>query len=194
RGLHRARDLQRGGRWGRVDGLWTLRGRHVVVWGHGHIGKKLEAMLAPLGATVTGLRSRSTTREIDAALASADDVVLLLPDTPDTRGIVNAARLAHVRPGAWLLNLGRGSLVVTDDLVAALKDGTLGGALLDVTDPEPLPPESPLWGMENVVITPHVGSATADVLDRAADFTRGFLGDLAAGRDPGNRVDLTRGY
>lgn len=194
RGLHRARDLQREGRWGRLDGLWSLRGRHVVVWGYGHIGARLEEMLAPFGARVTGLRSRSTDAEIDAALAEADDVVLLLPATEKTRGIVNAERLARVRAGAWLMNLGRGSLVVQDDLVAALRAGTLGGALLDVTDPEPLPQDSPLWSMENVVITPHVASATTDVLDRAADFARAFLADLTAGRDPGGRVDTGRGY
>ena len=172
RGLPRARDAQREHRWARLPGLWTLENKHVVVWGFGHIGRRLEAMLAPLGARVTGLRSRSSQEEVGSALSEADALVLLLPATDETRGLVNAEVLARLKKGAWLANFGRGSAVVTADLIAALQNGHLGGAILDVTDPEPLPPESPLWSMENVLITPHVASATSDMLARAAAFTR----------------------
>lgn len=194
RGLHGARDAQLRGEWGRPQGLFTWRNRHVVIWGFGHIGRLLEGMLAPLGARVSGIRSKTPIHEQGALLAQADAVVLLLPATPGTVGVVNADVLARFKRGAWLANYGRGELVVTSDLVAALESGQLGGAILDVTDPEPLPADSPLWSMPNVVITPHVASATGDVLERAADFTRDFLDGLLAGEAPGNRVERAKGY
>ncbi|MCP2013334.1 phosphoglycerate dehydrogenase-like enzyme [Deinococcus sp. HSC-46F16] len=194
RGLHRFRDAQRQGQWQPRRDLSTLDGASVVVWGHGHIGRMLEDLLTPHGAHVTGLRSATPPAERDAALAGADWVVLLLPDTPQTRGIVNADALARLKPGAWLSNQGRGSLVDTDALLAALDSGHLGGAVLDVTDPEPLPPGHPLWARENVLITPHIASTTADLTARGAGYTRAFLEELAAGREPEGRVETSKGY
>ncbi|WP_027461084.1 D-2-hydroxyacid dehydrogenase [Deinococcus murrayi] len=194
RGLHRFRDQQRGERWQPRRDLGTLEGASVVVWGYGHIGRRLAELLAPHGARVTGLRSATPPAERDAALAGADWLVLLLPDTPQTRGIVNADVLARLKPGAWLSNGGRGPLVDTPALLAALESGHLGGAVLDVTDPEPLPPGHPLWARENVILTPHVASTTADLTARGAEYTRAFLEELAAGREPGGRVAEGRGY
>lgn len=197
RGLHLARDAQRERRWTRgswTDHLWTLADKQVVIWGYGHIGRKLDAMLRPLGATVTGLRSGSSPQDLQAALGAADVLVLLLPATPHTRGLVNAALLSRLKRGAWLANLGRGELVVTADLLEALKAGTLGGAILDVTDPEPLPADSELWGLTNVIITPHVASSTADITERAAEFTADFLRRLTRGEELPNRVNLGKGY
>ncbi len=194
RGFHRARDAQREGHWSRLDDLWTLEGREVVVWGFGHIGRILEGLLKPFGARVTGIRSSTPDAERDALLGRADVVVLLLPLTDATRGVVSADTLARFKRGAWLVNDGRGPLVDTNALLAALQGGQLAGAVLDVTDPEPLPQGHPLWAMENVLITPHVGSSTADLPERGAAYTRQFLTDLAAGREPEGRVDPSKGY
>ena len=92
------------------------------------------------------------------ALTGAEALVLALPLLPETRRIVGDAELARLAPGAWVVNVARGQLVDTDALVAALDSGQVGGAGLDVTDPEPLPDGHPLWGRSNVIITPHTGN------------------------------------
>lgn len=194
RGLHRFRDAQHGGRWLRTMDLGTLDGARVAIWGYGHIGKILEELLRPFGARVTGIRSRTPAAERDAALAEADWVVLLLPSTPETRGIVNADVLARLRPGAWISNQGRGNLIDTGALLAALDSGHLGGAVLDVTDPEPLPQGHPLWSRENVLITPHIASTTRDLIGRGAEYTQAFLEAMAAGREPEGRVEAGQKY
>ncbi|BBN94153.1 D-isomer specific 2-hydroxyacid dehydrogenase [Deinococcus grandis] len=199
RGLHRFRDAQRRHHWDAPalpgdSGLTTLDGAHVVLWGHGHIGRNLEELLAPHGAHVHGIRSTTPTDERDELLAQADWVVLLLPSTPDTRGIVNAATLRGLKRGAWLVNVGRGNLVVTDDLLNALNSGQLGGAILDVTDPEPLPDGHPLWDQPNVILTPHIASTTTDLVARGAHLTRDFLIDLQQGHEPDGRVTAGRTY
>lgn len=194
RGLHRFRDAQQGGRWSPTTDLGTLDGKQVVIWGYGHIGRMLEELLTPFGAHVTGIRSQTPAEERDAALAGADWVVLLLPSTPETRGIVNAEVLSRLKPGAWLSNQGRGNLIVTDALLGALNSGHLGGAVLDVTDPEPLPEGHPLWSQPNVVITPHIASTTADLIARGAEYTRAFLAEMADGREPEGRVEAESAY
>ncbi|WP_102126149.1 NAD(P)-dependent oxidoreductase [Deinococcus planocerae] len=194
RGLHRFRDAQRAGRWETTMDLGTLDGKQVVIWGYGHIGKILEELLTPFGARVTGIRSRTPEDERDAALSEADWVVLLLPSTPETKGIVNAEVLARLGPGAWISNQGRGNLIDTDALLAALTSGHLGGAVLDVTDPEPLPEGHPLWAQENVIITPHIASTTADLVARGAEYTRAFLSEMTAGREPEGRVEAGQAY
>ena len=194
RGLHRFRDAQHAQSWSKAGRMHTLEGRRVTVWGYGHIGKLLEAMLSPLGAAVTGLTSRSTPQEVDAALKQTDDLVLLLPRTPATRHILNAGRLALLPESGWVYNLGRGELIDPDALNAALEAGTLSGAALDVTDPEPLPAGSPLWARENVIITPHVASTTDDLLARGASHVRAVIRALQAGRQAPGKVDTSRGY
>ncbi len=181
-------------RWERPGALWTLNGRTVVVWGHGHIGHELSALLAPFGVNLIGLRSGSTTQDIQAALSQADDLVLLLPLTPATRQIVGAEVLRALRPGSWLYNFGRGELVDTAALLSALDGGHLGGALLDVTDPEPLPEGHALWGRDNVLITPHVASTTDDLSLRAAAYAAEVVAQLARGEEPRNRVERGKDY
>ncbi|WP_019008268.1 NAD(P)-dependent oxidoreductase [Deinococcus aquatilis] len=199
RGFHRFRDAQARRDWASPalpdhSGLTTLDDLKVVIWGHGHIGRILEGMLEPFGAQVTGIRSTTPPQERDAALAEADWVVLLLPSTPETRGLVNADLLARLKPGAWINNLGRGNLIVTDDLLAALQSGPLGGAVLDVTDPEPLPRDHPLWGQPNLILTPHIASTTEDLVPRGARLTRDFLLDMLNGREPEGKVTAGRRY
>jgi phosphoglycerate dehydrogenase-like enzyme len=180
--------------WERSGKLWTLAGRRVVLWGYGHIGRELERLITPFGAQVSGLRSSSTPEEVRQVLAGADDVVLLLPLTEATRQIVNAEVLGRLKPGAWLHNFGRGPLVDTAALIAALDSGHLGGAVLDVTDPEPLPPGHALWERRNVLITPHIASTTEDMEQRAAAYAARFIEQMRRGEEPEGRVELGKGY
>lgn len=147
----------------------NLLGARVVVVGGGAITESFLRLLGPFGADVTVVRRRGglpvpgagrvvALDGLDAALDGADAVVLALALTPETEGLVDRRRLDLLADHAWVVNVARGRHVVTDDLVAALRDGSIGGAGLDVTDPEPLPDGHPLWGMDNVVITPHVGN------------------------------------
>lgn len=107
---------------------------------------------------------------------------------------MNADTLALLKPGAWLMNVGRGNLIVTDDLVQSLQEHRLGGAFLDATDPEPLPATHPLWKLPNVIITPHIASTTTDLVRRGAHLTRDFLIDLQQGHEPDGRVAAGRTY
>ena len=153
--------------WAKPYGF-NLLGAKVVIFGGGEITRSLLRLLAPFGAEVTVVRNRvapldGATRVVgpadaDRFLAEANLVVLALALTPTTRGLVDAAFLAKMRPDAWLVNVARGAHVITEDLVAALHAGVIGGAALDVTDPEPLPAQHALWSTPNALITPHVAN------------------------------------
>ena len=194
RRLHIYRDRQRDHLWKGMPDMTTLKGETVALWGYGHIGRELEPLLQALGVKVRTVRSNTGEAEQAEIRAEADYIVLLMPSTPQTRGSVDAKFLHQMKAGAWLHNIGRGDLVVTDDLVKVLRGGKLGGAILDVTDPEPLPKDSPLWEMPNVVITPHVGSSTADIIQRAADYAADFIDTLRRGEQPKGEANLERGY
>lgn len=153
--------------WGRGEGR-NLFGARVTIVGGGGIGSVLVGLLAPFGCQITVVR-RSTapmagvervvgSDALDDALTGAEAVVLALPLLPDTRQLIGADQLALLAPGAWLVNVARGEHVNTEALVRALDDGHLGGAALDVTDPEPLPDGHPLWNRPNVIITPHTAN------------------------------------
>jgi len=140
----------------------------VTILGGGGITGALLGLLAPFRAEVTVVRRSARPLvgaarvvgpdRLHAALAGAQLVVLALALTPETAGIVGAVELAAMAPGSWLVNVARGAHVVTDDLVDALGTGTIGGAALDVTDPEPLPAGHPLWALDNCLITPHTAN------------------------------------
>jgi phosphoglycerate dehydrogenase-like enzyme len=151
-------------------GRWSYRftdclaGKTVLIVGYGSIGQALERRLS--GFDVQVLRVARSVRDgvssvsaLPGLLAAADVVVLLLPVTPATVGMVDASFLAAMKDGALLINAARGVLVVTDDLVSEVSSGRLSAAM-DVTDPEPLPVGHPLWSLPNVLITPHVGAST----------------------------------
>jgi phosphoglycerate dehydrogenase-like enzyme len=161
-------DVQRGDRaWPTLErraACSLLLGQHVVLLGFGAIGRRLAELLAPFRAKVTAVRRRPsgdenvtviTEDQLDAALATADHIVNILPENSATRRFVNASRLSAAKPGAAFYNVGRGTTVDQDALLAALQSGRLAAAYLDVTDPEPLPPEHPLWSAPNCYITPH---------------------------------------
>jgi phosphoglycerate dehydrogenase-like enzyme len=153
--------------WSKPMGV-NLLGASVSILGGGGITESLIRLLQPFDCHITVVRNRVQQMEgvddvlesdrVTDALPGADLVVLALALTPDTEGIISAGELELMEPHAWLVNVARGKHVVTDDLADALRDGVIGGAGLDVTDPEPLPPEHPLWSMANCIITPHVGN------------------------------------
>ena len=146
----------------------NLLGANVTVLGGGGITASLLRLLEPFGCEVTVVRNRPDPlpgascvvgpEALDDILPGTDLLVLALALTPATAGIIGAAELAALPDHAWIVNVARGGHIVTDDLVAALQAGTIGGAALDVTDPEPLPDGHPLWGLPNCLITPHIGN------------------------------------
>jgi phosphoglycerate dehydrogenase-like enzyme len=146
--------------------LRSLEGSTVVILGLGHVGQALAARLKNFGVTVLGVTRDNaphnavdrtfSTKGMDGALAIADVVVLCLPASAETDRLIDAHRIAAMKPGALIVNVGRGTLIDMEALVEGLASGHLGGAALDVTDPEPLPPSHPLWRTPNVIITPHV--------------------------------------
>jgi D-3-phosphoglycerate dehydrogenase len=131
---------------------------------------------------------------IDEILPRVDVLILAAPLTEHTRGMINARRLALLPPGAILINVARGPLVVEDDLIAALESGQVGGAGLDVTEVEPLPPESRLWDLPNVIITPHVGGQAATRIDDMTNFFCENLRRYLAGEPLRNLVDKRLGF
>lgn len=159
------RDVDAGTRW--------LGGSTVVIVGAGGIGRHLIDMLTPFGAEavavnhsgrpVDGAVQTLPFSRLDEALPLADHVILSAPLTPETRGLINARTLALCRPGVTLVNVARGPVVVTDDLVDALRSGQVSGAGLDVTDPEPLPDGHPLWTMDNVTVTTHSANTVSSM-------------------------------
>jgi len=153
-----------------------LAGQTVLIVGYGSIGAAVERRLSGFDVAVRRVARhvRDGVRPLDdlpGLLPLADVVVLLAPVTKETIGMVDAAFLARMKDGALFINAARGSLVVTDDLCAELRPGRLNAAL-DVTDPEPLGPEHPLWALPNVFITPHVAGSTPASLRSALTFVR----------------------
>ena len=145
-----------------AQGFTTLRDATVVIWGFGGIGRTLAPLLSALGAKVVGVARSARTEDgyevvddIDAVLPTADVLVMILPSAPSTDHALDARKLALLPPSAWLVNVGRGSTVDEDALVDAIRTGALAGAALDVTATEPLPVDSPLWDLPEVLITPH---------------------------------------
>jgi len=196
------RTAQRERRW-RGDVLpGRLRGKTLTLIGVGDIGREIARVARAVGMHVIGV-SRSGQRVpgvehvyrpgyLTRALAAADFVVLVLPLTKKTRGIIDAEALAAMRPGAWLLNIGRGELVDERALVDALQTRRIAGAILDVFPTEPLPADHPLWGLDNVVITPHV--AGPSTVEELAPLFNDNLARWLRGRPLQHVVDRARGY
>jgi phosphoglycerate dehydrogenase-like enzyme len=166
----------------------SLADRNVLVIGAGSIAGAIERRLEGFECTVTkvGRASRGDVRavsELPVLLPGADIVVLIIPMTDETRGMVDRDFLAAMADRALLVNVARGPIVDTDALLAELTSGRLRAAL-DVTDPEPLPPDHPLWSAPGVIITPHVGGASEAMWPRAYALVSEQLRRLAAGEQP----------
>lgn len=184
------------GEWDRPFETDELAGKRVVVVGAGDVGSALAARLRAFEATpiLVARRARDGIQSIDhvhGLLPDADVVVLVVPLTDETRGLVDAAFLRSLAPGALLVNASRGPVVDTDALVEELRSGRISAAL-DVTDPEPLPPGHPLWALPNVLITPHIAGLVAGFSARARALVLAQVRRLEAGDRMSNQV--TDGY
>lgn len=170
----------------------SLAGKRVLVLGAGDLAWHVRAMLEPFGATATlvGRTARDgvvTMAEVPALLPETDAVVAVLPLVDETRHVIDAAFLAALPDDAIVVNAGRGPLVDTDALLAELEAGRLRAGL-DVTDPEPLPADHPLWTAPGLILTPHVGGDTLGNDDRSAQVAAAQLAQFAAGHAPDNLV------
>ena len=189
--------------WTAPAGRNLLDGR-VTILGGGGITESLVRLLQPWRCHITVVRNRveamdgvDDVLEADRfadALPGADLVVLALPLTPETDGMFGSAEFALMEEHAVLVNVARGRQVVTDDLVAALAAGVIGGAGLDVTEPEPLPDDHPLWSAPNCIITPHVGNTPEMARPLLAERVRDNVARYVRGDDLIGLVDLRRGY
>jgi len=200
RRLHRHRDAQRERTWRPPawDEAFTLAGETVCVVGLGTLGRGVVERANALGMTVTGVRRSgdpvegvervATPDRLPEAVADARFVVLAVPLTDETRGLVGPDELAAMRPDAYLVNVARGGVVDQDALVAALRDGALAGAALDVFEVEPLPAESPLWDLEEVVVSPHCAAFTRDYYRDVGALVRENLDRVRADDPLHNRV------
>jgi D-3-phosphoglycerate dehydrogenase len=204
RGLHRHVRARRWRRRGDVVDARRLAGGTVLVVGTGGIGRAIAEMLAPLGPRVLaanrsgepmpGAERTVAVGALAEVVPNADWIVLAAALTPETEGLFDATMLARMRPDAWLVNVARGRLIDTDALVDALSDGRIGGAALDVADPEPLPDDHPLWGMENVVITSHAANTWAMAIPELAALVGRNVRRFARGEPLEGLVDLDLGY
>jgi glyoxylate reductase len=171
RRLVEAHDAVRDGRWRTWEPQGWLgadvHGATLAIVGPGRIGEAVARRAAGFDMAVLRVGRDD---DLHAALAQADVVSLHAPLTPATRHLIDAPALAAMRPGAILINTGRGGLVDQQALAQALTDGRLGAAALDVTDPEPLPPDHPLLRAPNLLVVPHIGSATRTTRARMADL------------------------
>ncbi len=182
----------------------SLFGARVTILGAGGIAQALISLLQPFNCHITVVRNRQgdlpevdkvvTTPELNTALSEADAVVMAVALTPQTHDIMGRRQFEVMQSHAWLVNVGRGKQIVTDDLVWALETGEIGGAALDVTNPEPLPIGHPLWSLPNCIITPHVGN-TAEMVPpllalRIAENVRRF----ANGEQLIGIIDQSVGY
>jgi phosphoglycerate dehydrogenase-like enzyme len=190
-------------RWPAQEGR-NLLGANVTILGAGGITDSLLRLLQPWDTTVTVVRRTETAHpgahrtvaidDVHGAIANADVVVLALALTEETRGIVDTAFLGAMRDDAWLINVARGGHVVTDDLAAALQNGVIAGAGLDVTDPEPLPDGHVLWDLPNCMITPHVGNTPEMGLPLLANRVRTNVSRWLAREELVGLVDVEAGY
>ncbi|WP_243742724.1 D-2-hydroxyacid dehydrogenase [Actinorugispora endophytica] len=182
-----------------------IAGRHALVVGTGGIGRAVARQLRAVGMTVEGvgrvardgdpdLGRVTASPDIHDALPRADYVILAAPLTDATRGLIDAAALGRMRATARLVNVGRGPLVVQDDLVEALRRGDLAGAALDVFETEPLPETSPLWDAPGVIVSPHMSGDAAGWRDELFRLFADNLDRFLDGREPRNVVDKRRGY
>jgi phosphoglycerate dehydrogenase-like enzyme len=182
-----------------------LAGQVAVIAGFGAVGRAVAERLGALGVRVWAVSHSGKVEgalaerafpsaELSAALPGADFLVLAAPETPETFHMIGAAQLAAMKPGAILINVARGSLVDEPALVDALQRRVIAAAALDVTAVEPLPPESPLWSLENVFITPHLGGVSDHIWERQGDLLLDNLERWFDGKPLRNRVDLARGY
>ncbi len=184
-----------------------LYGKTVGIVGMGYIGSEVARLAKAFGCRVLGIRRSFDRRGLDSVadeavppsqlsdlLEESDFVVIAAPLTPETRGMIGRTQLDVMKPTAFLINIARGALVDQEALIQALKSGTIAGAGLDVFTPEPLPADSELWDLPNVLISPHISGGTPIYNQRATDIFIANLRRFLAGEQLVNVVDPARGY
>lgn len=200
--------LQERGEWSREaprSEAVALQGRTMLVVGIGGIGSEIAQRAHGFGMRIIATRRSDSPsadyvervgkpEDLAAMLPEADVVAICVPLTPETEGLFDDAMIRRMKPGSYLINIARGRIVSTDALIAALKEGRLAGAALDVTDPEPLPPGHALWSAPNVIITPHVASDGELTDQRWWALYKENLCRFGAGEPLLNCVDVKAGY
>ena len=210
-------ELQRERTWQPLEGV-ELRDVTVGIVGLGSIGRAVGALATAFGCRVVAVRRRADAGSAPPAdeesrsfgevlldrvggpellpdlLRESDFVVLAAPLTPETQNMMDATALAAMKPGAWLINIARGGLVDERALLSALRDGRIGGAVLDTFRDEPLQPSSPFYDLPNVIVTPHTSWSSSRVLDRSVELFCDNLRRYAAGEPLLNVVDPAAGY
>src|ERR1700740_3075029 len=202
---------QQQSRWAQQE-LWNapvrpreLRGQILLFIGFGAIGREVAKIIRPLGIRVWAVTRSGRAEEglaeqvfpaskLDEALAQADFLVLAAPETPETLKMMGAREFALMKPSAYFLNVSRGALVDEPALISALEQRKIAGAALDVTSQEPLPPENPLWKLDNAFITPHISAVSENLWERQTDLLMENMGGWFPADEWLNRVDLNRGY
>jgi phosphoglycerate dehydrogenase-like enzyme len=202
-GLRNLNNYARADAWTAPAGVNLLDGR-VTILGGGGITESLVRLLQPWNCHITVVRNRSQAMDgVDEVLEAdrfadglpgADLVVLALALTPETEGMFSTEEFSLMEDHAWIVNVARGKQIVTDDLLDALRSGTIGGAGLDVTDPEPLPDDHPLWSMPNCIITPHVGNTPEMAKPLLARRVTENVRRFSVGADLIGLVDVDAGY
>lgn len=193
-----------------ANSAWQMRMRRIManqtvgVVGLGTIGREIARMANSIGMRVIGTKKNPEPvphvekvygpDELHGMLSEADFVVLIAALTPETRGMIGKPELEAMKPDAYLINVARGAMVVEADLIEALRKGTIAGAALDVFETEPLPPENPLWKMENVIITPHIAGARPDYLHAVSEIFCRNLTRYLSGEPMFNVVDRNKCY
>jgi phosphoglycerate dehydrogenase-like enzyme len=222
-GFHLTMRAQMRAEWRRNTGFMnivdSLRGKTLGVIGYGSIGRETARIGAALGMTVLALKRNPAEHadtgwnppgvgdpegrlparwygpdECVAILSASDYITVTLPGTPHTRGFIGAKEIAAMRPHAYIVNIGRGPVIDQNALIAALKEKLIGGAGLDVFEREPLEPQSPLWTMENVILTPHMSGSYKDYNSAACELFAENLRRWRSERPLLNLVDRALGY
>ncbi len=204
--LRRLVDQQAAGAWEPFD-TERLEGRTVGIVGYGDIGRAVASRLRPLGMEILALRRRPELSGRDPLvtevlpperlvelMSRADDVVVALPETKQTRGLVGREAIAAMKKSGVLVNVGRGTVVGESALVEALEEGRIRGAALDVFETEPLPAASPLWRLPNVLLSPHCADHVPGWVDEAMRVFLGQLDRFRRGEPLLDVVDKARGY
>ena len=205
--LHIYRDLQREALWKDQGPIMTINGSNTLIVGYGDIGKHFAEKIHALGSNIYAVKRRRTDLPnyvngpfsldcLPTLLPRMDIVALCLPNTARTEGLFDYEMLSHMKNDRILVNVGRGNSVVTGDLVRALDEGLLHGAVLDVTDPEPLPADHPLWKEKNVIITPHIsgGDHSRETVENRERIILENVQRYLAGERLTNLVDFSTGY
>jgi phosphoglycerate dehydrogenase-like enzyme len=204
RQLHRYRDLQRASEWKELQHQ-ELRDATIVVFGMGSIGGEIARLASAVGMRVIGVRRKAgppapgiervvAADRVADVVGEADYLAIAAPLTSATRGAISREVISRMKPTAWIMNIGRGAIIDEPAMIDALQSKRIAGAALDVFTTEPLPKESPLWRLENVIITPHHSGSSPRASERTLKLFAENLRRYKAGEPLMNRVDFEAGY